>query len=292
MLQSGGMSEASDSGAGPVPSRETELPAPLPSLYDVGEDSPRNLSGLPRIFHSLAFNLSDAQIAALTALPPTACVVLRVGLVGKRSVPIPVGAFCDDFQLEAAETIGQPGKIIADFQLPDGRPLVTLSFKIDGQAAGLTRQDPVQALIQEFRDEMKSYREEMQVELRMRSVTPQQTLGERLQELKALKEIMRDDSPRAAAENPLALMSESMKAMGTAMGESMKMVQTVAATAQQMNPAQSAGTIEAAKAKAWVDVAKDAMPMVVDGVKMLKGISVKPPAGLTPEAAAAAVEVA
>lgn len=280
----------SDSAAGSDPSRETALPpAALSPLYDVGADEPRNLAGLPRIFHSLAYALSDAQMAALIAMPPNARVFLRVGFAGKWRGPFEIGEFCDDFQIEAAEAVGAPGKIVARFESASGQPLCALSFKVDGQGAGLQAQDPVAAILQEFREELRVMREEMAVERRMAAIAPQQSLADRVQELRAIQDLLASGRPPAGPQaDPVDSFAKMAEGFGKAMGVMVKTTQDLGVANQSLNPV----AVEAAKAKAWVEVAKEAAPLVVDSVKLIKGMQVKPPAGLTADAKAAAMEVA
>lgn len=107
-----------------------------------------------------------------------------------------------------------------------------------------------------------------------------------LEELQMMKQIF--SQPEAPKVDSAGQMKEMAAAMGQMVGSTVEIVQKIGQAGQALNPA--AG--EAAKAQAWLGVAKEGLPLVKEAAGAVKDMMVKPPAGLTDGAKEALVGVA
>ncbi len=266
------------------------LPSPV-SIPTVETD--KRFRPLSPAFKSIEEQLHQNFPEALAKLrdPDLDYTRAQIGLRSRKKIagPFQLSDFAIvDFARACAEEMGGGGPIGVTVDPNDGRsPRFSFGFLAPQIDVAPESAESALAL------ELKALREEVRRNAQLGALgTTAQPLDvstlrrQLLEELQIMKSIFAQ--PEAAKVDSAGQMKDMAAAMGQMVGSTVEMVQKIGQAGQALNPAAS----EAAKAQAWMGVAKEGLPLVKEAVGAIKELTVKPPAGMTDAAKQALVGVA
>lgn len=215
----------------------------------------------------------------------------QIGLRSRKKVagPFQLSDFAIvDFARACSEEMGGGGPMGVTVDPNDGRS-PRFSFGFLAPAVEVAAESAESALALELKALREEVRRNAQLGALGTTAAPLDVSSVRrqlLEELQIMKSIF--VQPEAAKVDSAGQMKDMAAAMGQMVGSTVEMVQKIGQAGQALNPAAS----EAAKAQAWLGVAKEGLPLVKEAAGAVKGMMVKPPAGLTDGAKEALVGVA
>lgn len=215
----------------------------------------------------------------------------QIGLRSRKKVagPFQLSDFAIvDFARACAEEMGGGGPIGVTVDPNDGRS-PRFSFGFLAPQIDVAPESAESALALELKALREEVRRNAQLGALGTTAAPLDVSTVRrqvLEELQMMKQIF--SQPEAPKVDSAGQMKDMAAAMGQMVGSTVEMVQKIGQAGQALNPAAS----EAAKAQAWLGVAKEGLPLVKEAAGAVKDMMVKPPAGLTDGAKEALVGVA
>lgn len=267
------------------------LPSPV-AIPTVETD--KRFRPLSQAFKSIEEQLHQNFPEALAKLrdPDLDYTRAQIGLRSRKKIagPFQLSDFAIvDFALACAEELGAGGPIGVTVDPNDGRsPRFSFGFLAPQVEVAPQSSESALAL------ELKALREEVRRNAQLGALgTTAQPLDvstlrrQLLEELQIMKSIFAPAGEANAGNNMASQMKDMAGAMGQMVGSAVNMVKEIGTAGQALNPAAS----EAAKAQAWMGVAKEGLPLVKEAVGAIKELTVKPPAGLTEGAKQALVGV-
>lgn len=265
------------------------LPSPV-AIPTVETD--KRFRPLSQAFKSIEEQLHQNFPEALAKLrdPDLDYTRAQIGLRSRKKIagPFQLSDFAIvDFAMACAEELGAGGPIGVTVDPNDGRS-PRFSFGFLAPQVEVAPQSSESALALELKALREEVRRNAQLGALGTTAQPLDVSSIRrglLEEIQLIKSIFAQ--PETAKVDSAGQMKDMAAAMGQMVGSTVEMVQKIGQAGQALNPAAS----EAAKAQAWMGVAKEGLPLVKEAVGAIKELTVKPPAGLTEGAKQALVGV-
>lgn len=254
----------------------------------------KSLRGLSPAFKSIEDQMQQTFPEALAKLRDpeldfTRALVSVRARGGKQTPALMLADFVIlDFARACAEEIGQGGPLSVVIDPNDGKgarfafgfvaPQVEVAP--EAEARGLRSE------IEKLRDEVR--RSQQLAMLGGGGVSTDEQEERFLRKMQLYKSIFEKPASNEPPRNVVAEFQQMSQAAGQMFNTALGVVKDVGQAAQAVNPAAAA----AAEAKAYVEVAKEALPLAIDTIKTVKGLQAMKPAGLTDRAKAAAMGAA